>query len=49
MDENINQDTNKFKEYVNVINGNKTDSTINKPLDSKDLLDFIQKNKNGTL
>jgi len=41
VDENIKQDNNKFKEYVNVINGNKTDSISNKPLDSKDLLDFI--------
>jgi len=41
VDENIKQDNNKFKEYVDVINGNKTDSIINKPIDSKDLLDFI--------
>ena len=36
-------------EYVTVMNGNKTDSIIKKPLDSKDLLDFIVKNKNEAM
>jgi len=33
----------KFKEYV--INGHKTDSIIKQPLDSKDLLNFINQNR----
>lgn len=33
----------KFREYI--INGHKTDSIIKQPLDSKDLLNFINQNK----